>query len=128
VVILSPAPPAALAPPAESAPKSPVSTAAIVLIAVVAVAAIISIFVFSTLYPINFNRANSTNQTNVTRLSFNLQQGKPQASVLDQNLTDKTGFSTVSATGALSVYRPHLSTLICKHLLNACFPISNQKK
>jgi len=106
VVILSHAPPAALAPRAESAPKSPVSTVAIVLIAVVAVAVIVSIFVFLTLYPINLNRANSTNQTNITRLSFNPQQGKPQANVSDQNLTDKTGFNTVSATSGVKRLSP----------------------
>jgi hypothetical protein len=73
----------------------------------VAVAVIIGIFVFSTLYPVNFNQANRTNQTNVTKLSFNLQKSKAQASVLDQNLTDKTGFNAVSATSALSVYSPY---------------------
>jgi len=91
VVIFSPAP------PAKSAPQGPVSTAVIVLVAVVAVAVIGSIFVFSTFYPANFNQASPANQTNVSKLSFNLQEGIAQANVLAQDLTDKTGFIAVSA-------------------------------
>jgi len=97
IAILSPAPPSR---PAESAPKSLVSTPLIVLIAVVTLAVIVSVLVFSTFYPINLNRASSSNQTNVTKLSFNIQDGKPQANILEQYLTDKTGFNTVSATSA----------------------------
>ena len=102
MVIFSPAP------PAKSAPKSPVSTPVIVLVAVVAAAVIVSLFVFSTFYPANFNHANPANQTNVTNLSFHPQEGKAQANVLDQNVTDKTGFNAVSATSALGVYLTHL--------------------
>jgi uncharacterized protein HemX len=94
VVIFSPAP------PAKSTLKSPVSTPVIVLVAVVALAVIISVFVFLTFYPVNFNQtspANQTNQTNVTKLSFNLQEGMAHGNLLAENLTDKTVFNFVSA-------------------------------
>jgi ABC-type proline/glycine betaine transport system substrate-binding protein len=70
------------------------------LIAVVAVAVIVSILVFSMFYPVNSNHANPANQTNVTKLSFNLQEGRVQANVLAQNLTVKANFIAVSATTA----------------------------
>jgi len=84
-------------PLAKPTPKRPVSTPVIILIAVVAAAAIVSILVFATFYPVNFNRANPDNQTNVQKLSFNPQKGEGQANILDQDLQGKTGFIAVSA-------------------------------
>jgi hypothetical protein len=92
--------------PAKSASKSLFSTSVIVLIAVVAAAVIVSVLVFSTFYPVNFNRANTVNQTNVHKLSFNPQEGMSQANVLAQNLTDKTVFIAVSATTIQRTNRP----------------------
>jgi uncharacterized membrane protein YvbJ len=102
VVVFSPAA------PARAGAKSPVSTPVIVLIAVVALAIIVSIFIFLTFYPVNFNQTNPANQTNVTKLSFNLQEGIAHANVLSENLTDKTSFNAFqqSPYRALPVYRP----------------------
>jgi len=95
VVIFSPAP------LAESVSKSQVSTPIIVLTAVILAAVILSIFVFLTLYPVNFNRATSTNQTNATEMSFNLQKGITQSTVLNPKPQDKAGFNGVSASTTL---------------------------
>ena len=92
VVIFSPAP------LAESASKSRVSTAVIVLTAVILAAVIVSIFVFLTLYPVNFNQANPANQTNATKMSFDLQKGITQPNVLDPKPQNKAGFSVSAST------------------------------
>ena len=94
------------APLAESASKSQVSTPVIVLTAVILAAVIVSIFVFLTLNPVNFNQANPTNQTNATKMSFNLQKGITQSNVLDPRPQVKADFNGVSARTALWNNRP----------------------
>ena len=95
--------------PAKPTRKRPVSTPVVVLIAVVAAVVVVSIFVFLTLYPVNFNRVNSANQTNVTKLSFNLQTSRAHANVLTQNLTIKQSSTPFQQPhSALTVYCHHI--------------------